>query len=99
MSTPDERLEYLRGEIRAERISYGELAELQDLAEWIDPGDVELLQWAGVEEAAATYKIVRFRFKGENEVIDTGLTLDEAQAHCQREDTHGDGWFDGYEAE
>jgi hypothetical protein len=46
------RLEYLRGEIRAERISYGEIAELQGLAEHIDPGDVELLQWAGVPEHA-----------------------------------------------
>jgi hypothetical protein len=45
-----ERLEYLRGEIRAERISWGEQAELQDLAEHIDPSDVELLEWAGVPE-------------------------------------------------
>lgn len=44
------RLEYLRGEIRAERISYGEIAELVSLAEHIEPGDVELLEWAGVEE-------------------------------------------------
>lgn len=44
------RLEYLRGEIRAERISYGEIAELQSLAPYIDPGDVELLEWAGVPE-------------------------------------------------
>lgn len=49
-STPAERLEYLRGEIRAERISQGELDELQGLAEHIDPGDVELLEWAGVPE-------------------------------------------------
>lgn len=40
-----ERLEYLRGEIRAERISYGEIAELHDLADLIDPSDVELLGW------------------------------------------------------
>lgn len=45
-----QRLEYLRGEIRAERISYEEIAELQDLAPHIDPGDVELLEWAGVPE-------------------------------------------------
>ena len=43
-------LEYLRGELRAERISYGELAELQGLAEHIEPGDVELLEAAGVPE-------------------------------------------------
>jgi hypothetical protein len=45
-----ERLEYLRGEIRAERISYGEIAELQSLIEHIPADDVELLQWAGKEE-------------------------------------------------
>jgi len=44
------RLEYLRGEIEAERISYGEIAELQALAKFIDPGDVLLLQWADVPE-------------------------------------------------
>lgn len=44
------RLEYLRGEIRAKRISYGEIAELQSLKKYIDPNDVELLEWAGVKE-------------------------------------------------
>ena len=48
-----ERLEYLRGEIEAERISYGEIVELQDLAEHIEPGDVLLLEWAGVPEEQA----------------------------------------------
>jgi len=46
-----------------------------------------------------TYKIIRFRFNAENEVIATGLTLEEAQEHCDREDTHGDGWFDGWTRE
>ena len=49
-----QRLEYLRGEIEAERISYGEIAELEDLKEHIDPGDVLLLQWAGVPETPTT---------------------------------------------
>lgn len=53
-SNTAERLEYLRGELRAERISYGELAELQSLAEHIDPSDVELLEAAGVPEHAET---------------------------------------------
>lgn len=48
------RLEYLRGELRAERISYGELAELQSLSAHIDPADVELLEAAGVPEHEAT---------------------------------------------
>jgi hypothetical protein len=45
-----ERLEYLRGEIEAERISQGEILELQSLAEHIEEGDVVLLEWAGVPE-------------------------------------------------
>jgi len=49
-----QRLEYLRGEIRAERISYGELAELAELAAHIEPDDVELLEWAGVPEATVS---------------------------------------------
>lgn len=52
MSTTSERLEYLRGELRAERISYAELAELQSLAAHIHPSDVELLEAAGVPENA-----------------------------------------------
>lgn len=44
------RLGYLRMQIEAESISYAEIAELQGLAAQIDPGDVQLLQWAGVEE-------------------------------------------------
>jgi hypothetical protein len=46
-----------------------------------------------------TYKIIRFRFEGQNRVIKTGLTLDEAQKHCNDPKTSGDGWFDGYEEE
>jgi len=45
-----QRLEYLRGELRAEQISYGELFELESLAAYIDPSDVELLEAAGVPE-------------------------------------------------
>ena len=46
-----------------------------------------------------TYKIIRFRFSGSNKIVKKGLTLEEAQEHCQRDDTSGDGWFDGYESE
>jgi hypothetical protein len=48
-----QRLEYLRGELRAGCMSYGELSELQDLAPHIEDGDVELLEAAGVPEEEA----------------------------------------------
>jgi len=50
-------------------------------------------------DAGARFAIVRFRFRGPRRVIKRGLTLAEAQAHCQRPDTRGPGWFDGYERE
>lgn len=50
METIKERLEYLRDQLQAENLSYGELLELQSLAQHIEPGDVELLEAAGVPE-------------------------------------------------
>lgn len=48
-----------------------------------------------------TYKVIRFYkdWDRPNKTILTGLTLEEAQAHCRRDDTHGEGWFDGYDKE
>jgi len=54
-----------------------------------------------------TYKIIKF-YKDINKkgkVIMRGLSLEEAQAHCKREDTHKRDtdnniiWFHGYEKE
>lgn len=58
------------------------------------------------------YKIVRSYYKGGKRTIDSGLTLEEAQAHCKDPQTSsrtakGKGaytkrvgeWFDGYEKE
>ena len=50
MENIKDRLEYLRREIQAEGISYGELIELQSLAKYIEQDDVLLLEWAGVGE-------------------------------------------------
>lgn len=47
---PQERLEEIREELNNETISYGELAELQELTEFIEEGDVQLLEAAGVPE-------------------------------------------------
>ena len=46
----ENRLDYLRGEIETERISYGEISELQELVNFIPEGDTLLLEWAGVPE-------------------------------------------------
>lgn len=52
--TPFQRLNYLRDQINQECISYGEIAELQSLAKYIEPWDVQLLEWAGVPEHPET---------------------------------------------
>lgn len=44
-----------------------------------------------------TYVIRRFKFNDETEEIKYVDTLEEAQEHCNNENSHGDGWFDGYE--
>jgi hypothetical protein len=44
-----------------------------------------------------TYKIIRkFSMGDKDEIQATGLTLEEAQDHCSREDTSGPGWMDVY---
>lgn len=42
------------------------------------------------------YDIVRFYRDGTPSVIKYGLTLEDAKEHCSRDDTSGDGWFDGF---
>lgn len=63
---------------------------------------------------AETYRIVRMYMRGGKRVINTGLTLEQAQEHCRdpetssrtatsskaRQRTRDRGpWFDGYEEE
>lgn len=42
------------------------------------------------------YCITRMRFDDTPEVVYIGLSLEEAQEHCNDPSTRGDGWFDGY---
>ena len=44
------RLEEIRKEINNECVSTGEILELQSLVKFISNDDVQLLEWAGVEE-------------------------------------------------
>lgn len=44
------RLEYLREQIRPEKISYGEIVELQSLAEFVPKSDIELMEWIKLKE-------------------------------------------------
>jgi hypothetical protein len=56
-----------------------------------------------------TYKILRYRkpsfspsgriLTRRPRVIQRGLTLEQAQAHCSRPETKGKDWFDGYTLE
>lgn len=57
-----------------------------------------------------SHKVVRMYFDDEHpdhhKVIKRGLSLEEAQQHCRREDTHEKDpetgntvWFDGYEGD
>jgi hypothetical protein len=46
----EKRLIELKRAIENENISYGEIAELQSLAKYIDKNDVLLLEWAGICE-------------------------------------------------
>lgn len=80
------------------------------------PDDLPPLLEDEPDEDDATYRVRRFFLAGpeHTETIETGLTLEEAQAHCQDPETssrtatgdeavertrqHGT-WFDGYEEE
>jgi hypothetical protein len=52
LATPEVKssLAMFRRLIKKERMGYGDIAELQELAEYIPMGDVQLLEWAGIPE-------------------------------------------------
>lgn len=55
---------------------------------------------AGEDEDAPTFKIVRFyRDDRPSEDMQTGLTREEAKAHCSSPMSKGEGWFDGFTEE
>lgn len=46
-----------------------------------------------------TYCIIRFFESGAKEIVDVGLTRQEALEHVRLPSSHGEGWFEGFEAE
>lgn len=74
------RLEELRAILRSESMSYDELHELQDLGArgLIDPGDVELLEAAGVPEQMEPGTPVVFRRYSEGDTIALFPTLNHS---------------------
>ena len=78
-----ERLEYIREELRAGTISYGELAELQSYVDCIDSDDIELLEAAGVSENITQTVFIVYRTDNHHtiatrEIIGIGLTKEDA---------------------
>lgn len=75
-----ERLEEIREELDNESISYGELVELQELTEFIDENDVQLLEAAGVPEFKEEPRIDLSDLEGEYSIdqMDTVIeTIEE----------------------
>ena len=70
-----ERLEEIRVELDNESISYGELVELEELTEYIEEGDIQLLQAAGVPEFEEVVSMSEEQIeivKEEHGVVETG---------------------------
>jgi len=49
------------------------------------------------EEGTGDRDLILMRYDGESTVIAENVTLADAQAYCSRDDTHGEGWFVGYD--
>lgn len=90
--------------------------EISDGVRFVDSkcGTFSHTQESGGSRSTDSYKIVRGYFRGGQRVIKRGLTLEEAQAHCQNPETSSStctkaegkrrtarmgAWFDGYEKE
>jgi len=43
------------------------------------------------------YKIIRFYNSGQKDVVNIGLTIEEAKEHCESNAAAGDGWIEKFE--
>jgi hypothetical protein len=84
MTTHENRLAEIRSAIEAENVSYGELAELQDIAAdhpELFAGDAMLAEWAGIPEeqwrkpAPYNYYKARFYVQTAKRAISEGVPL------------------------
>jgi hypothetical protein len=49
------------------------------------------------DTTARQWQLVLFRFGYSAEVLADRVSHEDAVVYCEREDTHGDGWFVGFE--
>lgn len=57
--------------------------------------EYELPELPDYYEGPGSAQLVLFRMRENNEAL-TYCSLEDAQEYCEREDTHGDGWFVGW---
>lgn len=83
--------------------SMEQLGEACDLLTALNEATGDVENWGDEEDEPENedYCIIRFYRHDSNakHIVKRGLTLDEAQAHCEREDTSCDDWFDGFSTE
>lgn len=65
------------------------LPELPDADESLDPSTSDY--------ASAPRDLILHRFEDESILLREYVPLEAATEYCQRKDTHGDGWFVGFD--
>jgi hypothetical protein len=78
-----ERLEEIREELNNESISYGELAELQELTEFIEEDDVQLLEAAGVPEFKEEPRIDLSDLEGEYSIEEMDTVIETIEERIE----------------
>ena len=82
-----ERLEEIREELNNESVSYGELAELQELTEFIEEDDVQLLEAAGVPEFESEKTIDLSDLEGEYSIDEMEQVIETIEERIEEAKT------------